>query len=350
MKIRERLSVAGWALCLSSLAAPVFAQPDRGYYVSFQVKGDVNFGAATTPLFINNFLTIAGDAFAPSPGDPISEPIGFVRDVWGKISNFQVTTRIWVHGLNNAGYVAGWGTGGVGFIRDPQGKITTFRCSDNSSVSVSGINNVGVVTGWCEGNNTSGGFVRSVQGAITTFEPPGAVRTLPWSINDLGAVAGVYYDANNVQHGFVRRPDGSHDIFTLPGVIQPLGQWWHAVPFDMNLAGEVAGTYIDANQIIHGFLRSRDGAMKKVEVRGNPAMVFGINAWGTVAGYYTDRDGSRHGFIDPRIGPTVIVDPPNSTDTAVYAINDLGIVAGSYHNPTATGQDKMFGFMRIGLP
>ena len=348
MKVGKKLSCAGWALCLSILSAPVFAQPDRSHYVSFQVKGNDLFGTSTTPLFINNFLTIAGDAIAPVDSYGSLEPIGFVRDVWGNISTIHLPLRTWVHGLNNAGYVTGMNTYGFGFIRDPQGKMTTFRCPSDSAVFVSGINNVGSVIGSCRG--TSSGFVRSVQGAITTFEPPGAIGTQPWSINDLGAIAGVYYDANNVPHGFVRRPDGSYDIFTLPGEIRPLETFAIAVPFQMNLTGEIAGTYTDANQVIHGFLRSRDGAMKKIEVRGNPAMVLGINARGTVAGYYTDQNGSRHGFIDPRTGPTVIVDPPNSTDTAVYAINDLGVVAGSYYNPMATGAHKLFGFMRISLP
>jgi hypothetical protein len=53
--------------------------------------------------------------------------------------------------------------------------------------------------------------VRSKQGAITTFDPPGAGTgsgqgTFCNQINPAGAIAGYYLDANNVFHGYLRNP------------------------------------------------------------------------------------------------------------------------------------------------
>ena len=44
---------------------------------------------------------------------------------------------------------------------------------------------------------------------FVTFDVPGAVSgTVGYGINPAGAIAGVYIDANFVQHGFVRASDG----------------------------------------------------------------------------------------------------------------------------------------------
>jgi hypothetical protein len=54
-------------------------------------------------------------------------------------------------------------------------------------------------------------MVRASSGTITTFEAPGAGAgamqgTVCFSINSAGAIAGTYIDANYVYHGFVRMP------------------------------------------------------------------------------------------------------------------------------------------------
>jgi hypothetical protein len=49
-------------------------------------------------------------------------------------------------------------------------------------------------------------IVRSPDGNIVTVEPVGSVFTFPAGINDLGTIAGNYVDANGVSHGFLRIP------------------------------------------------------------------------------------------------------------------------------------------------
>ena len=51
------------------------------------------------------------------------------------------------------------------------------------------------------------GFVCAADGKIKTFEAPGAVQgTVGLSINAAGDIAGIYVDASAVFHGFVRTP------------------------------------------------------------------------------------------------------------------------------------------------
>jgi hypothetical protein len=52
------------------------------------------------------------------------------------------------------------------------------------------------------------GYVRTPNGAITTFDVPGAGTglfqgTIPAAINPAGAIVGWYVDASNVIHGFL---------------------------------------------------------------------------------------------------------------------------------------------------
>jgi hypothetical protein len=60
------------------------------------------------------------------------------------------------------------------------------------------------------------GFLRARDGTITTIDAPGAGflgsnflgSLFPLSINPAGVITGSYSDANNVIHGFLRIPHG----------------------------------------------------------------------------------------------------------------------------------------------
>ena len=83
----------------------------------------------------------------------------------------------------------------------------------------------------------------------------GGQGTTPANINPAGAITGEYIDANNVLHGFVRNPDGTITKFDAPGAGTGAGQGTN--PVSNNPAGAIAGYYIDANNVSHGFLRSK---------------------------------------------------------------------------------------------
>jgi len=97
--------------------------------------------------------------------------------------------------------------------------------------------------------------VRFANGTITTFDVPGAGTdpgqgTLANAANVEGLIAGEFVDANYVSHGFVRAPGGKNFVFDAPGEgIQGTS------PLSINLWGAVTGSFVDANGVSHGFLR-----------------------------------------------------------------------------------------------
>jgi hypothetical protein len=67
-------------------------------------------------------------------------------------------------------------------------------------------------------------------------------------------IAGYYIDANNVYHGFVLDPDGSITTFEAPFAGTGAGQGTY--PMTNNREGAISGYYVDANNVYHGFLRN----------------------------------------------------------------------------------------------
>jgi hypothetical protein len=134
---------------------------------------------------------------------------------------------------------------------------------------------------------------------FTTFEAPGSGTgaqqgTVPFSINAAGSVAGTYYDASNAYHGFVRDATGTMTTFEAPG--SGTGASQGTFPFSINTPGEITGPYVDASNAYHGFLRGAKGKIITFEVPGSGTgthqgtVPVGINATGAVAGMYFDAN------------------------------------------------------------
>jgi hypothetical protein len=75
------------------------------------------------------------------------------------------------------------------------------------------------------------------QPTIITFDPPGSVATSSGAINPAGAIAGGYIDASNVGHGFLRAKDGTFTSIDAPGAL-------FTNAFSINPAGAIAGAYV----------------------------------------------------------------------------------------------------------
>jgi hypothetical protein len=147
-------------------------------------------------------------------------------------------------------------------------------------------------------------------GSFITFDAPGAGTgffegTFPASINQAGDITGSYVDANGVGRGFVRASHGAFTTFDVPG-----GTTTGAS--SINPAGAVTGTYLDNGTvlpegsvlcILHSFLRARDGAIALFDAPGadtnpvncgnNGTQAVDINPEGVILGYRHEQQQSR---------------------------------------------------------
>jgi len=145
---------------------------------------------------------------------------------------------------------------------------------------------------------------------IITLDAPGAGNT-PGSglgtqgedINPAGAITGLYADANNVMHGFLRTPQGRLITFDAPGAGTVPNLYFKSTP---------AGTY-----------------------GGQGTYAMSINPEGAIAGSYLDETNLGHGFLLAPDGTFTSFDDPDAgaaayQGTFAWNINPSGVIAGNY--------------------
>ena len=77
-------------------------------------------------------------------------------------------------------------------------------------------------------------------------------------------IAGTYIDTNNVYHGYIRTPDGGITTFDAPSAGTDAYQG--TICGSINKEGEITGQYIDTDNVVHAFLRTRDGVLTTYDV------------------------------------------------------------------------------------
>ena len=132
------------------------------------------------------------------------------------------------------------------------------------------------------------------KGKFILIDPPGALLTYPSDINERGEAVGVYRDQPAPPRpGFLRRKDGSFEKILLPDA-------WDAMltfPQTINGAGAIAGLYRTWSGEVHGFLLDRGQAVR-IDVPGSAqTAVYGMNEAGVMVGAYADAAGAVRGFI-----------------------------------------------------
>jgi hypothetical protein len=172
-----------------------------------------------------------------------------------------------------------------------------------------GLNVWGAVTsGYLDENNVYHGYLRSPFGVFTDFDAPGAGKgsaqgTIPISMNDLGVITGFYLDSKNVYHGFLGSPGRFIDL-NAPGA-DTTDAFYGTQPASLNDLGAITGSYLDANGVWHGFLLSPKGTYTKFDAPGadmtagdlNGTFPAQINLLGVIAGTYIDANFVAHGFL-----------------------------------------------------
>jgi hypothetical protein len=210
--------------------------------------------------------------------------------------------------------------------------------------------------------------------SITTFSVPGAVSTVPVSINATGVIAGEYFDSRHFPHGFVRTQQGvitAFDAFgataqqtTVQGINKSgtiLGGFAHClvpschqgtgdvyyiytrstvgkftqltlcdpatipIPVGINDSGEIAGW---CNS---GAFTWQNGVQMFFAVPGDNSYTVptAINNSGQIAGYWGNTAGVRaQGFFRDAFGNITTFTVPNSSETWPYSINTAGEISG----------------------
>ena len=156
-------------------------------------------------------------------------------------------------------------------------------------------------------------------------------------INNLGQVAGHFIDANSVAHGFLG--SSSLTIIDDPNAGSASNQGTEGG--GLNDQGQVVGQYLDAGNFAHGFLLSQgqfttldDPNAGTAPHQGTDATA--INAAGQIVGRYDDANSVAHGFLLSG-GQYTTLDDPNAASgfrqgTFANGINNAGQIVGGYRD------------------
>lgn len=157
------------------------------------------------------------------------------------------------------------------------------------------------------------------------FQAPGVVN----GVNDYGTTVG--QDRSNIQVGFIRYSNGGVSNFTAPNSA-------FTTFTARNDGGVSTGSYstqgansnIGKGFILHGSTFTSFTHPKSVLGTN----LSGINKYNTTVGWYLDAGEIAHGFKRYSNGGLAALDYPGSQDTNPAAINDSGVVVGSFDDTT----------------
>jgi len=182
-------------------------------------------------------------------------------------------------------------------------------------------------------------------GATTgSYQGTGCYSDCSVLINNFGAITGTYLDANNVFHGFVRSPGGKFTTFDSPGADTTPGDFNGTLPNGINDAGAITGFYVDASGASHGFLRSPEGAFTTFDVTGSiigTTTPVALNLEGAIVGFSADQNDVFRPFLRRPDGTFATWSVPGECDTspatgcygsASFSINLFGTASGGYED------------------
>ena len=127
----------------------------------------------------------------------------------------------------------------------------------------------------------------------------------------------------------------------------------------LNRFGELAGYSIDSHNVVHGFLRSRDGKVKTFDAppdAGNQGFgcladcTLGLSDRGAITRSYLDTKNVYHGFLRKQTGKMITFDAPRADTTAgsshgtfPVSINNEGAITGHFLDANSV----YHGFVRL---
>jgi hypothetical protein len=159
-------------------------------------------------------------------------------------------------------------------------------------------------------------------------------------INNNGVEVGFYEDKQGVSHGYIL--DGE----TLTTLDDPNGTNTTPQSVQFNSQSEVVGYYTNSSGNTVGFLYDT-ATQQFTDIPGPTGATLsaaeGINDQGWISGFYMDSGEVIHGFLFQGTTYTTL-DPPNTTATYAYGINNNGDVAITWVNRHNTYEGSVYNY------
>jgi hypothetical protein len=226
---------------------------------------------------------------------------GFFRDNKGVFTQLDPTgaTSTRTSGINGASRVIGVTTvSGVqhGFIWDPVNGFTLFDAPGASSGATFpvAINGSGEVTGvYLDSNNITHIFIRRLSGKITSLGANDPTPTSACAINANGQIAGTGVVEPGDAYGFLRNGDGTSSLWNGGSGIVCTG---------LNKSGVVVGYEFSDGGSNFSFQRDAVNNVTSIPVpfSNQGANAAAINDAGQIVGTYIDANGVTHGWLNWR--------------------------------------------------
>ncbi len=172
------------------------------------------------------------------------------------------------------------------------GQVKTIDFPGHPSANIDGVSLTGAITGvyWAS-NGYAHGILRQF-GKDTLVDYPASRETYPLGNNGSGEMVGFWDTSPTDVHGFYRGLNGKFSSIDVP-----LPGATATIAYAINDVGQIAGEYFDTAGHIHGFVGTR-GQYQSLDMPGAAAtFVTNINNYGVAVGEYKDTAGHTHGFV-----------------------------------------------------
>jgi len=265
-----------------------------------------------------------------------------------KLANFAGDTFTQLLGINNAGTIAGYHGAGTtpqnpnkGFTLTLPNNFINENFPNSVQTQVVAINNQGNTGGfYVDTAGTTHGFLNT-NGVFSVIDAPNTAFNQVLGLNDRGVAAG--YSSTDPggainQKAFIQ----NHGTFTYLTGLFAKGTG-NSQATAINNQNMVAGFYVDAQNVTHGFEvnlgNPRKAKLITIDFPGaTSTQVLGINNRGQLSGVYTDAANQSHGFTDTNSRFQSIDAPLGIGTTTVNGINDNGQVVGFFVDGTGNTQ------------
>ncbi|HEX4160280.1 MAG TPA: hypothetical protein VHY79_17580 [Rhizomicrobium sp.] len=250
---------------------------------------------------------------------------------WVPVNNIQNSTAMTLFGIDDSNNISGQYTdtsGAVhGFVGDFAGdKYASFDDPDGDT-QPRAMNDKGYVTGFDAGAFAP--WERNPKGTLSPVTRAGHdIDQVAQGINSAGNFVGDFTDVKtSLFEGYIGKNAKVTKVFTLKA--KNGGYAGRAI----DTAGDIGGWYYDPTTgLQRGFLNM--AGSKKPTLIDYPSaqytVVEGMNDNGIVVGQWQDASGTIHGFYyTVNTGKYTNLDPPGSTQTQVWNINNSNVITAS---------------------